>query len=76
MLQKASQIQEQLSEYKEQIRRKRLLMQYQQCSQCHTNIEYSHEIIRDMEAQSLHVREHGHCPQCKGQIPSRQFTAH
>jgi uncharacterized protein with PIN domain len=76
MLQRASQIQEQMSEIKEEIRKKRLAIEFQQCQSCHSEIRFEHQISKDFRSGHSHVVESGQCPRCLGRVEARQFQVH
>lgn len=76
MLQKAGQIQSQLVEFKEEIRKKRLVLQFHECARCHSQLNFNHQISHDFMSGRVEVIEKGSCPRCLGEIQSRRFDAH
>ena len=70
MTYKASQLMSQFAEIKEQIRRKKALLQLQNCSHCGGPIDFTFEIRRDEQT----VVESGVCKHCQEKLSPRKFS--
>jgi hypothetical protein len=66
---KASELLTQFSEIKEQIRRKKAVLQFEHCGICGGKIEFTHEIRPQEET----IVEKGHCSHCQEKVTPRQF---
>jgi hypothetical protein len=66
---KASELLMQFTEIKEQIRRKKAVLQFEHCGICGGKIEF----IYDIRPQDQIVTERGHCGQCQEKVTPRKF---
>jgi hypothetical protein len=66
---KASQIQEQLKNFSENVRQKRLVVEFDACDSCGAPMAFDHE--RDLVQDT--IVERAHCPQCQKKAKARQY---
>lgn len=66
---KAGQLQSQFHEIKEEIRKKKALLKFQNCRQCGGPIEFTFEIRREEQS----VIESGCCGHCQEKLAPRKF---
>jgi uncharacterized protein with PIN domain len=76
MLQKAGEIQNQLFEFKEEIRKKRLALEFHQCGRCRSQLDFNYQVSHDFVSGRVEIVETGSCPRCLGQTQARRFEAH
>lgn len=59
-----------IAEFKEEIRRKKLVEHFESCARCGGKISYFHRTNWDY----MRIREDGHCEACFGPLNPREYS--
>ena len=72
MLQKAHEIQSNLSEFKDEIRKKKLVVAFSHCNHCGYAIKFRHEVEGRIGVAPT-VVERGECSGCESKLAPRRY---